>query len=414
MIKAGYKETELGEIPEEWEIVELNNVADYYNGYPFEPTQWETYGTPIIRIQNLTGSSNVINYFNGLLESRYHISNGDLLLSWSATLNVFIWRGGDAYLNQHIFKVLPKKNIDKMYLYNVLGIVISKLKNEVHGSTMKHFVKSALSLVNVPVPPFYEQQKIAKILLNTDALISALDEIIAKKENIKTGLMQELLTKGIGHSKFKDTKIGRIPKEWEIKKIKDISTYITDGTHKTPNYVKYSQSSIPFISTENIQPYSYEFNFSRYKRYIDEISCIELSKRANTEKGDLLISKCGTIGRTQLIRKNFKIGIFVGLLLLKINYNVVNGQYLEYLLNWEKFRKIMESNSSGSTRKTLAISIFKDMSISIPPLEEQKKIADILSDIQQEIQALEQKREKYKMIKSGLMQQLLTGKVRVK
>ena len=173
-------------------------------------------------------------------------------------------------------------------------------------------------------------------------------------------------------------------------------------------------SNIPFISTENIKPYSDEFDFSRYNRYIDEVTYAELSKRAKAENGDLLISKCGTIGRTQLIRTNLKVGIFVGLLLLKIDNNVINGPYLEHLLNSDKFRDIMESKSSGSTRKTLAINIFKDIDIPLPPIEEQRGIANILSSTQQEIEALQKKEEKYKMIKAGLMDQLLTGKVRIK
>ncbi|WP_298279319.1 restriction endonuclease subunit S [Ferroplasma sp.] len=210
------------------------------------------------------------------------------------------------------------------------------------------------------------------------------------------------------NDEFRDTEIGRIPREWEIKKIKDIATYITDGTHKTPHYVKYNQSSIPFISTENIQPYSSEFDFSRYKRYIDEISYTELSKRTNAEKGDLLISKCGTIGRTQLIRKHVKIGIFVGLLLLKINDNIINGQYLEYLLNSDKFRKIMESSSSGSTRKTLAISIFKDISIPSPPLEEQKRIAYVLSKIQNAIEIQNKLLKLLQELKKTMMHKLFT------
>ena len=381
MIKAGYKETELGEIPEEWEIVDLNNVADYYNGYPFEPTQWETYGTPIIRIQNLTGSSNVINYFNGLLESRYRISNGDLLLSWSATLNVYIWHGGDAYLNQHIFKVLPKKNIDKMYLYNVLGIVIRKLKNEVHGSTMKHFVKSALSLVNVPVPPSYEQQKIAKILLDTDALISSLDELITKKQNIKTGLMQELLTKGIGHTEFKDTEIGRIPKEWELKALKDIYRIKYGKSPKKSNY-----GTTPVIGSSGV--------YSHTNIFLAESGAIVIGRKGNAGKVYFINKECWPSDTTFYIEP-------INLLISTFTYY--------YLFNLN-----ISGNDAKTTLPSLQKGTLESIPLIIPSLVEQKKIADILSDIQQEIEALEQKREKYKMIKSGLMQQLLTGKVRVK
>ena len=125
----GFKDTEIGRIPKEWEIVTANSVADYYNGYPFKPSQWKKHGIPIIRIQNLTNSSDIINYFDGLLDTRYQINDGDLLLSWSATLNVYIWQGHNAYLNQHIFKVIPRKNIDKFYLYfSLLNVIYDILK----------------------------------------------------------------------------------------------------------------------------------------------------------------------------------------------------------------------------------------------------------------------------------------------
>ena len=154
--------------------------------------------------------------------------------------------------------------------------------------------------------------------------------------------------------------------------------------------------------------------FSRYKRYIDEISYKELSKRAKPEKGDLLISKCGTIGRTQLIRNDIKIGIFVGLLLVKIKNNTVSGQYFEDLLNSDKYRTIMESISPGSTRKTLAIGMFKNILIPLPPLQEQQKIAEILTTVDNKLELLGNKREKLNVLKKGLMDDLLTGKVRVK
>jgi type I restriction enzyme S subunit len=274
--------------------------------------------------------------------------------------------------------------------------------------------QTELKRIKIPLPPLPEQQKIAEILSTADDEIQKMDEQIALAEQLKKGLMQKLLTRGIGHTRFKTTEIGEIPEEWEIKKIKDISTYVTDGTHKTPHYIEEAQSGVPFISTENIKPYSNEFDFSRYKRYIDEISYKELSKRAKPEKGDLLISKCGTIGRTQLIRNDIKIGIFVGLLLVKIKNNTVSGQYFEDLLNSDKYRTIMESISPGSTRKTLAIGMFKNILIPLPPLQEQQKIAEILTTVDNKLELLGNKREKLNVLKKGLMDDLLTGKVRVK
>ncbi len=414
MAEDDFKDTEIGRIPREWGVAALFDLAEYINGYPFKPSDWQSFGIPIIRIQNLTESSHLINYYNGELSSRYLIENGNLLLAWSASLGAHIWKGEKAYLNQHIFKVIPRKDVYKDYLYYRLLLTIESLKKQTHGSTMKHFVKSALKFVYISLPTLHEQTRIAYALSTIQNAIEIQDKILEALQNLKKSMMHKLFTEGIGHTEFKDTEIGRIPKDWGIKKIKDVSTYITDGTHKTPHYIEYSQFGIPFISTENIKPYSSEYDFSRYRRYIDEISYKDLSKRAKAEKGDLLISKCGTIGRTQLIRNNLKIGIFVGLLLIKINNNIINGEYLENLLNSDKFRKIMESKSTGSTRKTLAINIFKNITIPIPPLDEQKRIADILSTIDKKISIEENRKESFENLFKTMLNKLMTCQIRVK
>jgi len=414
LTKAGYKMTEIGEVPEEWEAKPLSKVATYINGMAFKPSEWRNSGIPIVRIENLNNINASFNYYQGKFDSRYLLYNGEILLSWSASLGVYIWNRGKALLNQHIFKVIPVENVSKQFLFWVLHKAVENLSQTTHGSTMKHFKKGQLEKTLIWLPPLPEQQKIAEILSTADDEIQKVNEKIALTEQLKKGLMQKLLTRGIGHTRFKMTEIGEIPKEWEIKKIKDISMYVTDGTHKTPHYIEEAQSGVPFISTENIKPYSNEFDFSRYKRYIDEISYKELSKRAKPEKGDLLISKCGTIGRTQLIRNDIKIGIFVGLLLVKIKNNTVSGQYFEDLLNSDKYRIIMASKSPGSTRKTLAIGMFKDIVIPLPPLPEQQKIAEILSTVDNKLELLRSKREKLNIMTNGLMNDLLTGKVRVK
>ena len=104
-METDFKETEVGLIPVEWDIVELGDMADYLNGAAFKPSDWSDRGLPIVRIQNLTGTSDKFNYFEGEKKDRYRINNGDLLISWSASLGAFLWHRGEAWLNQHIFKV---------------------------------------------------------------------------------------------------------------------------------------------------------------------------------------------------------------------------------------------------------------------------------------------------------------------
>ena len=99
------------------QMMTLGTVATYINGRAFKPVEWETSGLPIIRIQNLTSSTTQVNYTTQRFEDKYLVHNGDLLFAWSASLGAHIWNGGDAWLNQHIFRVVPNEGIDKKYLY---------------------------------------------------------------------------------------------------------------------------------------------------------------------------------------------------------------------------------------------------------------------------------------------------------
>ena len=204
---------------------------------------------------------------------------------------------------------------------------------------------------------------------------------------------------------FKETPIGKIPKDWELEKLGNVCIKITDGTHKTPEYVN---KGIPFLSTRNIIPFRKGFDFSKYEKYISKGEHKELIRRCKPGKGDILVSKCGTIGRTKFIDVNYEFSIFVGVALLKLKKDAVSGEYLEQLLNYEPVRFRMEISSPGSTRKTLTINAIKKLGIPLPPLEEQKKIAAILSTVDYSIQKTDAVIGKTEMLKRGLMQRLLT------
>jgi type I restriction enzyme S subunit len=189
-----FKDTEIGRIPKEWKVVRAIDVARYINGYAFGPEDWKTKGVPIIRIQNLNDPNAEFNYFDGEIDEIYRVNNGDLLFSWSASIGVYIWKGGEAVLNQHIFKVIPGSQIDKLFLYYVLFLAIEQLRRRVHGSTMKHFRRGELKIALIPLPSFSEQQKIAEILSTVDKKIELEKNEKAKLERIKQGLMDLLLT----------------------------------------------------------------------------------------------------------------------------------------------------------------------------------------------------------------------------
>ncbi|MBX9613714.1 MAG: restriction endonuclease subunit S [Burkholderiales bacterium] len=151
----------LGEVPAHWEVSKVKLLADYINGFPFKPAEWGAKGRPIIRIQNLTKEHAAFNYYDGVIPERNHVKDGDILLSWSASLGVFVWNRGDAWLNQHIFKVVPDpKRITRGYFVWLAQWFLNHMAAEAHGSTMQHITKPKFGSFPVPLPSLTEQVEI--------------------------------------------------------------------------------------------------------------------------------------------------------------------------------------------------------------------------------------------------------------
>lgn len=171
----------LGEIPEHWETSKVKMLADYINGFAFKPSTWGGDGRPIIRIQNLTKREAPFNYYDGDLPERYHIKAGNILLSWSASLGVFVWDREDAWLNQHIFKVIPDSSrINPGYFVWLATWFLKHMAAEAHGSTMQHITKPKFGSFPVPLPPVEEQRMIEAYLVNESKDI---DEAIARAKD---------------------------------------------------------------------------------------------------------------------------------------------------------------------------------------------------------------------------------------
>jgi len=406
----GFKEVRIGpkkmEIPEIWDVRKLGDCADYLNGYGFKPSQWSDQGLPIIRIQNLTDSSDEINYYDGDdLEDRYIIENGDLLVSWSATLGAYIWDGPKAALNQHIFKVKTNGDINKKFFYFALDQNISLLERKVHGSTMKHITKGTFESTQLPIPPLPEQRRIAEILSTVDDTIQKTDEVIEKAERLKKGLMQDLLTKGIGHKEFKEVQIGpktvEIPVEWEVEKLGNFSKIIVPQRDKPKRF----EGNVPWIRIEDLDG-KYLDDSKSGKRVSEEL--IDQMNLRPYPEGTVLCSCSGNMGvcaiTTSVLTSN---QTFAGI----VPDEKINKEYLYYFLSDNA--KILQTLATGTTIPYLNKGEFKKLNIPLPSQEEQYKISNMLSIIDKKIKKEERYKQKLKVLKEGLMQDLLKGKVRV-
>ena len=175
--------------PEDVEYVRLGDLASYINGYAFKPDDWTTSGLPIVRIQNLTGTNEGYNYYEGKYPSQVEINNGDILISWSASLGVYLWNGGKAILNQHIFKVdFNKLPVNKDYFMVAVSQKLAKMGDKTHGATMKHIVKKDFDNILVAYPQKDAQLKFAEFVKQSDKskfeMEQALSELTATYKRI--------------------------------------------------------------------------------------------------------------------------------------------------------------------------------------------------------------------------------------
>lgn len=196
------------ELPEGWVLASVGQVAEYINGLPFKPADWETRGRPIIRIQNLTDPAREFNYTSKSVDSRFLVRAGEILVSWSATLDAFRWNGPDAVLNQHIFRVVPRAElVDADYLFHGLRLALGEMwrSEHTHGSTMRHINRGPFLAHPFPVPPLAEQRRIAQKVEALLADVGRAGDRLARSR---------LILKRFRQSVFAAACSGKLTEEW--------------------------------------------------------------------------------------------------------------------------------------------------------------------------------------------------------
>ncbi len=211
--------------PKDWKVVDFKNNIGLLGGYPFDSKKFneEGLGLPLIRIRNiLNGYSDT--FFNGEFPEDYIIENGDILVGMDGDFHIKKWMGNKSLLNQRILKLyeIPNSEINLDFFYYLAQPFLDKVHFRTAGTTVKHLSNKDFYNAKFKVPEIPEQQKIADILRTVDEKIAVIDHQIKATIDLKKGLMQRLLTKGIGHTEFKDSPLGKIPKSWEVKKFSEL------------------------------------------------------------------------------------------------------------------------------------------------------------------------------------------------
>ena len=266
--------------------VPLGDIAEFINGVAFKPADRSDKGQRIIRIQNLTDSSKSYNRTTRVVAEKYHVHPGDLLVSWSATLGVFVWDQPDIGLvNQHIFRVVPiTDRIDAGYLRQMLIDALVEMERHLHGATMKHVNRKEFLATTIPLPPLAEQKRIAGILDAADALRAKRRESLAQLDTLLQSTFLDMFGDPVTN-----------PMGWEDVAVGDEINFLTSGSRGWAKY--YSDSGDTFIRIQNLTNGRLDLSDIAFVNAPETAE----SKRTKVEPRDVLLSITADLGRTAVV-----------------------------------------------------------------------------------------------------------------
>lgn len=373
-------------------MAKLGEIATYINGYPFKPEDWSDDGVPIIRIQDLSGNSYQTNRYNGKYAPKYEVNDGDVLISWSASLGVYIWHGEKAVLNQHIFKVVfDKAEVDKSFFVHQVGQILEKAATSTHGATMKHLTKPVFDALPFYLPPIEEQRRIASVLDKVTDLIAQRRAQLDKLDLlVKSRFVEMFGEPGTNEKGWGLYSLGRVC-QINPKKGKD---------QRLASGLKVSFVPMPAVTETG------EIDVSETKMY-DEVK----TGFTYFAENDVLFAKitpCMENGKGA-IANGLRNGIGFGSTefhVLRPISGKTNPYWLYTLTSFANFRLDAANNMTGSAgQRRVPASFLENYKVSLPPIEEQKQFELFVrqcnsarTDIKHSLQVVE-------LLKSALMQQ---------
>ncbi|MDO6594576.1 restriction endonuclease subunit S [Neptuniibacter sp. 1_MG-2023] len=428
-IPVGYKQSELGIIPEDWETKPLGELAEIYSGDSPSKFVFSTEGTPYFKVEQLNNGSVYADTTPYFIQSSKKVLAGSVIFpkrGASILSNKIRVLKHDSFMDTNLMALTCHHGLDELFLYNQL--TYRGLDSVADTTSIPQINNKHISPYLVPLPRKAEQTAIANTLSDVDALISELEKLIAKKQAIKTATMQQLLTGRTRLSQFalledgtkkeyKQSELGEIPEDWEVISIGEALLAKSlvdqmDGNHGElyPKSHEFSSFGVPYIGATDF--YSGKIDYKNCK-YLP-IQRANKFKKGIAKNGDVLFAHNATVGPVTLVETELDfIVISTTATYYRCNKDEIDNVYLASYFKSERFIKQFSSVMSQSTRNQVPILAQRKFLLVLPPVQEQTAIATILSDIDAEIQALEQRLVKTGQIKQGMMQELLTGKTRL-
>lgn len=420
-VKEGYKQTKVGIIPEDWNLVKIGDVAEKISdGLHTTPKYHDGTEYFFINGNNLQDGKIIISSrtksisYDEFIKHKLNLGNRTILMSINGTIgNLALFNNEKIILGKSACYINLKDNVELKYAYLLLSsnLIQTFFKSELTGSTIKNLSLKTIKNTLIPFPILPEQQKIANILSTWDSAISKQEELITQKEKLKKGLMQKLLSGEVrfgGFEKikgYKKTKVGVIPEDWDVVKLGEV-TFIDKNnlSNKTSPDYTFKYISLSDVDNGNINNKLENFIFkeapSRARRIVKDRDILLATVRPNLK------------GFGQY-KGNDEVICSTGFAVISSRKNS-NQSYIYHNIFSLNIEKQIFALVVGSNYPAINSSDVKNLKIPLASLKEQQKIAEALSLADKEIKLLKNELEELKTQKKGLMQKLLTGEIRVK
>ena len=392
MVKPGYKQTEIGVLPEDWDVLSLGSISHFLDSKRIPIKESER-----IKMQGdypYYGASGIIDYVNDYIFDGEYIllgEDGANIIDRSSRLAFVV--SGKCWINNHAHVIEPHENMDIHFLAEYLESISYDEYNT--GTAQPKLNREKCNMIPIPIPPLCEQKQIAILLKDCDRLIDTLEREVCKKKAIKQGAMQELLTG--------KKRLPGFSGEWENIALGMVSSFYNGGT-PSKKREDWWQGNIPWISSSDLS----EGNITSVKinHCISQDAVDHSATRICPKNSVLVVSRVG-VG---------KVAVSPCDLCTSQDFTTVvsskhNPYFLAYMLI--PIMKNLAGQAQGTSIKGVTVEEIQKIVVPTPAIDEQNQIVNTLVDIDSEIMALEEKLEKYRQLKQGMMQQLLTGKIRL-
>jgi type I restriction enzyme S subunit len=420
-------------LPSGWRGTDLGSLGLYFNGRGFKKSEWRDHGRPIIRIQNLTGSSQAFNYFDGDADERYIARSGDLLVSWAATLGTYIWTGPEAVVNQHIFKV--ESNIDKKFHKYLLDFKLEALMRQTHGSGMVHITRGKFDSLPVFVPQSLDEQgRIVEIL---EDHLSRLDAAAGSLVRARTGLddllalaaeaayrgtsfadagvphsVPELPSANMAHKRIAEPAYSppfALANGRRWCSVDAAATLVTDGDHNPPRRVP---SGIPHVTAKGIRNGHIVLDGCTY---VSEEGFEQTSRRYAALPGDVLVTCVGTIGRVAVVPEGIRFSADRNLAAIRPHHPFMSAEFLALCLNSVSLQQRMHNVSGSTAQPHLYLKDLRGLPLAVPDVGTQAEVVgaarDVRSGVMRQLDEIASQEKRAALLRRSLMSAAFSGQL---